>query len=268
MDHIQELLNDNRTIEERLRPFLFPINERGVGYEDYPNELFPVATLKATDKYKSIVREDTNKLISIMPETYKVVSNREVIYPVLDFLDRYDNKWTIDDSHSFVDSKRMRLQITFPDLIVNDGSSDVALSLFLHNSYNGAEGVRGFWGGIRGICTNGMVFGKPLGSFYHRHTSGIDLSKLQQQLESTSSKLPVIEQRIKILQSIESNSQQLKEVEQKLGKKAFSFVEQNFDLTTQSQYVLLNILTNYVSHQIQSHLRARYQQQISNIFNI
>ena len=268
MDHIQELLNDTNSFKEKLKPFLFPIEERAVGYGNFQTNFFPDSKLVQTKKYKAIVRSDSDKLISIMPYTYQTVPNREVIYPVLDFLDKFDNKWVIDDSHSFVQDGRMRLQITFPDLIVNDGKSDVALSLFLHNSYNGVEGVRGFWGGIRGICTNGIVFGKLLGSFYHRHTSGIDLEKLKQQLESTSSKLPVIEERIRILQNIESNSEQLKTVEKKLGKNAYKFVEENFYLTDQSQYILLNLLTNYVSHQVRRHLRARYQQQISKIFGI
>ena len=268
MDHILQLINDNTSFENKLRPFLFPIEEREVGFGNFGTEFFPDSRIVQTKKYKAIVRSDTDKLISVMPHTYEIVSNREVIYPVLEFLDKLDNKWVIDDSHSFVQDGRMRLQITFPDLTVNDGKSDVALSLFLHNSYNGVEGVRGFWGGIRGICTNGMVFGKLLGSFYHRHTSGIDLERLRQQLESTSSKLPVIAERIKILQNIESNSEQLKKVEKQLGKNAYRFVEDNFQPTEHSQYILLNLLTNFVSHQIQRHLRARYQQQISQMFGI
>ena len=143
-------------------------------------------------------------------------------------------------------------------------SHSVSFSITL---YNGVEGVRGFWGGIRAICTNGMVFGKLLGSFYHRHTSSIDLEKLRVQLESTSSKLPVIAERIKILQSIETNSKQLKEIETHLGKTAFKYVEQNFS-STESQYILLNVLTHFVSHMVQQHLRANYQRRISHIFGI
>lgn len=267
MDHIQTLVNRRVCIEAQLKPFLFPVEEREVAYEDYPNELFPYPTLMKTEKYKSIVRPDNNRLISIMPKTYKLVTNQEVILPIIDFLDRFDNKWTVDPSHSFVQDGRMRLQITFPELTVNDGESDIALSLFIHNSYNGMEGVRGFWGAIRGICTNGMVFGKLLGSFYRKHTSGIDLDKFQNQLEETTSKLPIIEERINILKNIEVNSKMLQDVEHKLGRTAMEYVNQNFDFT-QSQYILLNVLTHFVSHNLRRHVRAGYQRQISNIFNI
>lgn len=267
MDHIKSLVNRRVNVESQLKPFLFPVEERAVAFEDYPNEFFAESTLIKTDKYKSIVRSDNNRLISIMPNTYKVVSNKEVVLPVIDFLDRFDNKWVVDPSHSFVQDGRMRLQITFPELIVNDGESDIALSLFIHNSYNGMEGVRGFWGGIRGICTNGMVFGKLLGSFYSKHTSGINLDKFQTQLEETTSKLPIIEERINILRNIEVNSKMLEDVEHKLGKTAMDYVNSNFD-PTQSQYILLNVLTHYVSHNLRRHVRANYQRQISNIFNI
>ena len=267
MNHILDLAKSHISTEEKLKPFLFPVEERKVGYEDYPDQFFSEGRLIKTPEYKSIVRTDDNKLISIMPKTYKLVSNEEVIIPVLEFLNNFDNRWLIDDSHSFVSNGRMRLQITFPELIVNDGDSDIALSLFIHNSYNGQEGVRGFWGGIRGICTNGMIFGKLIGSFYHRHTAGIDLEMLKTQCESTLSKLPVIEERIKILQDIETNSKQLEAIEKHIGKKAMNFVQDNFQ-PADSQYVLLNLLTYYISHMISKPMRAAYQKHISNIFNI
>ena len=127
MDHIKSLVNRRVNVESQLKPFLFPVEERAVAFEDYPNEFFAESTLIKTDKYKSIVRSDNNRLISIMPNTYKVVSNKEVVLPIIDFLDRFDNKWVVDPSHSFVQDGRMRLQITFPELIVNDGESDIAL---------------------------------------------------------------------------------------------------------------------------------------------
>lgn len=256
-----------RNSNDQLKPYLFEVEEREVRYETIPLTIFPIATLTQTDKYKAIVRKDNEHLISIMPNTYKVVTNKEVIMPVLDFLTNYDNKWEIDPSHSFIEDRRMRLQITFPDLTVNDGASDIALSLFLHNSYNGVEGVRGFWGGIRGICLNGMIFGKLLGSFYHRHTQGINLDLLKEQVIVSTEKLPVIQQRINILQSIHTNSQQLEAIENKMGKKIRDYVDENYDYTD-NQWKLLNVLTYYISHKIQKHLRSRYQLQVSKLFNL
>ena len=120
-----------RSNEDQLAPYLFEVEERKVSFEVIPPSLFPLSQLYETNKYKAIVRKDNDKLISIMPQTYKMISNKDVIIPVLDFLTNFDNKWEIDPSHSFVEDGRMRLQITFPELTVNDGISDIALSLFL-----------------------------------------------------------------------------------------------------------------------------------------
>ena len=165
-------------IERRLNKYLFPVEERKVFFAD--NDKEP----KGTKEYKAIVRPDKNKLISVMQDSYQLIPNRDVIMPLLEQLHELDTRWNFDNSHSFVDSKRMRLQVTFPDLTLNDGRSDIALSLFLHNSYDGSEGVRMFWGAIRGICSNGMVFGEVLSKFYSKHTSGINLGNLKEQLRA------------------------------------------------------------------------------------
>jgi len=161
----------NKTIEKKLSQFMFPVEERAVYVQDNPHP-----NIDVTDNYKAIVRQDRGKLISIMKNTYQLVPNREVILPLLQELHKLDNKWVIDSSHSFVDDSRMRLQVTFPELTLNVGTSDISLSLFLHNSYDGSEGVRLFWGAIREICTNGMVFGTLLSKYYRRHTAGLQAS--------------------------------------------------------------------------------------------
>ena len=137
----------NKTIERRLENFMFPVEERAVYFQDNPHP-----NLNIANNYKAIVRQDSDKLISIMKNTYHLVPNREVILPLLQELHSLDSKWIIDPSHSFIDDSRMRIQITFPELTLNDGSSEIALSLFLHNSYDGSEGIRLFWGAIREIC--------------------------------------------------------------------------------------------------------------------
>ena len=75
-----------------------------------------------------------------------------------------------------------------------------------------------FWGAIRGICSNGMVFGKVLSKFYSKHTKGINLSNLKQQLEMTYDQIPMIKDRIVILQNLKVPKELTDEVEEKLGK--------------------------------------------------
>ncbi len=62
------------SIDEQLQPYLFEVEKRKAGYEITPMSLFPITNLVDTNKYQAIVRRDNDKLISIMPSTYKMVS--------------------------------------------------------------------------------------------------------------------------------------------------------------------------------------------------
>ena len=246
--------------DRKLWKYLFPVVETSVSFESTDTTLTP------TDKYKAIIREDSGELISIMRDTYKLVPNSEVIKPLVDQLSRLDTRWYIDDSHSFVEHNRMRLQVTFPDLTLNDGKSDIALSLFLHNSYDGSEGIRSFWGAIRGICSNGLIFGKVLSQYYARHTSGVEIDNLKERVESTYDQIPVIKQRIEILQNLEVTETLREEVTKSLGTTITKYVEDQPE--PENRWVLFNYLTWYVSHVIEKRLRAQYQMKISKLFEL
>lgn len=247
-------------LEKRLSKFTFPVDERRVFFDN------PATGLDSTKEYKAIIRTDKNKLISIMQDSYQLIPNRDVIMPLLEQLSELDTRWHFDNSHSFVDSKRMRLQVTFPDLTLNDNKSDIALSLFLHNSYDGSEGVRMYWGAIRAICSNGMVFGEVLSKFYSKHTKGINLNNLKEQVEATYTKLPIIKQRIEILQNLETTKSLTDGIQQKLGKKAAVYVSEQ--PKPENQWMLYNILTYYISHLVDKRMRAAYQMKVSRLFKL
>jgi len=161
-----------------LQDFCFPVVERTVAVDDKLNEQAQWADEESylDNGYKAIVREDTNNVISIVRDSYKIVTNRELINELLHFLAVSGEQFKIDPSHSFVQDNRMRLMITFPNLTLQDRESDINLSLFIHNSYDMSEGVRFYFGAIRGICQNGAVFGQILGRYYSKHTSGFQMS--------------------------------------------------------------------------------------------
>lgn len=247
-------------VEQKLYKYLFPVTERKVFVEGEDSKIIPYP------EYKAIVREDNGKLISIQSDSYKIVSNAEIIKPLMEQLSTLDNRWYIDQTHSFVTDKRMRLQITFPDMTFNDGRSDIALSLFLHNSYDSSEGVRMYWGAIRGICSNGMVFGKVLAKYYRKHTQGIQLNLLKEQVEQTFDQIPAIKDRIIMLQMLTVGKSMIDTIEKNLGKKISKYVQEQ--KKAENQWVLYNYLSYYVSHMIDVRLRAAYQMKLSRMFQL
>ena len=151
-----------------LREFCFPVDERRVAVDDFTSEFVDWGTENSylQNDYKSIVRDDTNEVISIEKDSYRIIRNETLINELLQFLAVSGEEFKIDESHSFVQNNRMRLMITFPNLTLQDSESDINLSLFLHNSYDMSEGVRFAFGAIRAICQNGMIFGEILGRYY------------------------------------------------------------------------------------------------------
>jgi hypothetical protein len=252
-------------IERRLQPFLFPVVETEVMHGNVDGGI-----PSNTRDYKAIVRADNNQLISIMKDSYRVIPNSEIIKPMLEELNKLNSHWYIDNSHSFVDNSRMRLQITFPEMTFHDGRSDIALSLFLHNSYDGSEGVRMYFGAIRFICSNGQIYGEVLSQFYGKHTSGLDISNLSETVESTYDKLPVIKNRIEQLQEAKVSNQLRQSIENRLGKTIYKYVEKQEQEISKAtnQWALYNILTYYISHLVKQRLRASYQLEVSKLFRL
>ena len=82
----------------------------------------------------------------------------------------------------------------------------------------------------------------------------------------TYDQIPVIKDRIVILQNLKVPKELTDEVEQKLGKTAAAYVEEQ--VTPENQWMLYNILTYYISHVIEKRMRAAYQMKVSNIFKL
>lgn len=250
-----------------LSEFMFPIVERPVAVHNGQSDFIDWENQETylPNDYKCVVREDTNEAISIVRNSYKIVPNEELINKLMHELLTLDTPFKVDPSHSFVDNYRMRLQVTFPDITINDSKSDIALSLFLHNSYDMSEGVRMFFGGIRSICSNGMVFGKLLAKFYHRHTKGFQIENLKESLVEAYEALPHIQDRIHQLEALPVTESIKTKVEDNLGKKIARDVIEEYPM---NQYQLYDAITYVISHAIEQRLRARYQMAVSKTFGL
>jgi len=111
-----------------------------------------------------------------------------------------------------------------------------------------------------------MVFGKVLAKFYARHTSGIRLDNLKEQVEQTYEQIPVIKERIGILQNIGVTKSLEESVEKQLGKTIAKHVHNQ--TRPENQWRLYNYLTWYISHVIDQRMRAAYQMKVSKLFQL
>ena len=250
-----------------LSHFMFPVEERPIAIHDGIQDIMDIEnrnTFLSAD-YKALVRADTNEPISIVRNTYQVVPNRVLINQLMEELVGMETPFVIEPSHSFVMNNKIRLQVKFPDLTVQDDDSDIALSLYLHNSYDGSEGIRVFFGAIRGICTNGMVFGKSIAKAYHRHTSGFEIGKISDSLSEVTDLMPGIQTRINELIQTDPDDALYEDIEKQLGKRMLKQVHESTENYT-SQWDVLNAITYIISHVMDQRLRARYQLAASKVF--
>tara|TARA_R110002050_G_scaffold126681_1_gene247495 strand:- start:18064 stop:18831 length:768 start_codon:yes stop_codon:yes gene_type:complete len=251
-----------------LEPYCFPVTQRTVAVDDATS---PIINLENPDtflsnNYKAIVREDTNELISIVKDTYKIVKNSDLIDQLLRQLATCGYSFKIDASHSFVSNERMRLQITFPELRLRDRESDIALSAFIHNSYSMQESVKFYFGAIRAICSNGMVFGKILSKYYSRHTSGFSFENLGEKLAEAREYFPEIQERINRLELLRVDEQLVESVSTKISKRLAEQCIAEEEVGRITQWKLLNRLTNHISHEMEPRLQAKYQENVSKVF--
>ncbi len=247
-----------------LEKYLSPVSSKPAFFSDGTNFL-------PADGYKAIVaeKEGGSELLSVMRKSYKLVPNSDVILPVLDQLSRLDSKWNVDPSHSFISPTRMRIQLTFPELRFFDGQSDVAMSLFVHNSYDATERVRMIWGAIRRICSNGMIFGQVFARSDMKHTVNFQIEDISASIEETFEMIPTIKERIDLLATKEFSltDEVRNSIENNFGKRAIGFIDQEKpDIST--EWAVLNALTYYVSHYIHLKQRHIYQARISDMFNL
>jgi len=253
-----------------LKDFCFPVAERRVAVDDFTSEFVDWGNENTYLKndYKSIVRDDTNEVISIVKDSYRIIRNETLINELLQFLAVSGEEFCIDDSHSFVQSNRMRLQVVFPNLTLQDSESDINLSLSLENSYDMSVGVRFYFGAIRAICTNGMIFGDILGRYYSKHTSGFSLEDFSEKLDEAKEHFPAIQQRISMLENMPANDQLVEGVSNKISKRLADQITEEMDINRMSQWQLLNRVTNYISHDVDKPHRARHQRSVSQIFGL
>ncbi|WP_448510000.1 DUF932 domain-containing protein [Immundisolibacter sp.] len=259
-----------------LAEFCFPVEEREVYFSSKSNffdwktnGIVQRSSPKLSLNHKAIIRSDNNTLISIVNKNYKLVPNKVLIDQLMEQLYRTDQKFEIEPHHSFVRDNRMRLQIKFPELTIKDDSPDgMALSLYIHNSYDMSEGIRMYWGAIRAICTNGVVFGQVLAKFYGKHTKGFNIKHLKQSLEKTYSLIPDIQERINVLDSLKVDKDFEKEFQESIGKKIYNNIALENNLNSITQLQLFHLLTNYISHRVKQEYQARYQTAASKLFKL
>ena len=137
------------------------------------------------DSHVALIREDTNKQLSIVGSKYKPVTHQEAFKTAEDVIMRSDLNLEGIDRHTAVSHNGARAYSTWtlPEHRVTlRKDDDVALQISARNSYDGSWSFVVEVGGYRFICLNMQVFANNFAIHKSKHTQGLNLDRIASKL--------------------------------------------------------------------------------------
>lgn len=246
-------------MENELDKYIFPVTQENVYY---PND----GGLKVTDEFKSIVREDTGQIISVMKDSYKLIPNRTIIESLLSQLDKTDCQYIINKQHSYVDNSMMRLSVTLPEYSFDDHESKIFLSLMLVNSYDGSHSYKLIKFLHRQICSNGMMAKSLLDETSRKHTSSFNVDVIKSDIDKSVKKFPILQMKIEEMMNTKVTKKIRTQIEQRLGKTVSDYLKSVEKKGKDTLYDVYHHLTYWATHICNSKTQMNYHMGISKMF--
>ena len=143
--------------------------------------------------WKFIIREDTEEILSVVTDKYKMVSNKDVVGAAEPVLKEIGAKLT--ECETFANGARTSWTWKIPDVKVNIAGSKYSNSLkedYVHptitikNSYDGSVGLHILAGAFRLVCSNGLIIGNTISNKVNKHSIyNIHLDNIEESVNNT-----------------------------------------------------------------------------------
>ena len=220
--------------DNTLTPSYFPVKEIPVTYD-----VVRTTTGKQHDVdsgYKLIVRKDTNDVLSCVTNSYKLITNKEIMTKANPILKNQGA--VLDDLQMFGNGARVKYKYRFPDIKVKIAKDDyVNPQILINNSYDSSTEVSAMGGAFRILCANGLVIGFSLGKEGARHTIWNQETEIEKIINSVINKT----------QKVFDNDFPMmieKEVKTKDNKKLLEMFP-GYTMESMVQYLIANPPKNY-----------------------
>ena len=240
------------------------------------------------DKFKAIVDTDSNRLVSIVSKNYNLITNRQIVDAAEKAMnDMPELSSRLDHIYTFNNGSIFEQRFTFPSLNIDmgeltdvekgqlvEGRDIINPTLSFFNSYNRFKGLGFVLGGYRLVCKNGLMVKHSFFQMTRRHSGEIDIDDLMHNVrkaiehfmsikeEWTKWKAEKIEDDINVL---------LEENVKYVGKKYIKMITEDWEEKTKVQegtkWLLFNIVTSLITHQLKSRQRQlRMQASFNKLF--
>jgi hypothetical protein len=220
--------------------------------------------------YKAIVNPETGDTFSIVSQNYKLLKHEEALEVVLEAVDKNEEFGRYEvNTELLKNGSRMVTEIVFPDVDFDVGNGDlVNPKIDIKNSYDTGWQYEVHFAALRQICANGLTMGEQFAFYIKRHTQALNTEIVQQILikgmqefskqtdlwktwmDRNTTSLDY-EQAMKTLDLSKRDTEAIhREVEI-----ASDVMLDDIRIKTLKYWYFYNIITQYITHNINSRIR-------------
>ena len=176
----------NEHVNEQLNKTLFEVREESVpfvnefismGVEDMAK---PSIDYNINTGFKMLIRNDTNEVISVVTNKYKLVKNVELLKTIDNHIT--EQKATLTSAVIFGNA-RTSYVIAFKELMKEINGANMFPQIMIQNSYDRTDSVKIIGGLFIALCSNGMVIGDVTNNVSYTHIIGKEISTMEEKID-------------------------------------------------------------------------------------
>jgi len=221
---------------------------------DFPVEEKELQTINGLSvPNKAIIRTDTNDVLGVMGEDYKLIHHKDVIKKVEKDIptELTDRKITLCKNGAVMFAKYETPRIRAVEVRKGD---IVKFGIEVFNSYDGTFPVGFMFAAIRLVCTNGMTIPKSIARISVRHTANVELDNISDEFNRRVPLYMKTANRWREWTEIIPTSERVDAFFKKtLGDRLKKFFEEEYQVASdKTLWGLYNIFTYYNTHNIKT----------------
>lgn len=235
---------------------------------------------KTVENYKAICMDNTNQVVQIVSDRYKIFQHIEAFDRTVEELDELGVNWEINNLKINNERGRNAINITFnlPDLTFDIDGSDTIATYEMFNSTDTSCAFTRLFGAFRLICKNGLVIGKKFFGSKRKHSGRFELGEPKDTMYNLNENIDELQMVLKQAQNKKITDDFLKTVAS-LGfpKRILDNLPEVFvNYATLNQerindytsvWALYAVLTNYLSNVVAKTNLRRYMDMQRTLYN-
>ena len=249
-----------------MSELMFSIEERTMDFMPLPAQQVLGQRVDPDLDHKVLIRTDTGEMIAIVPSSYHLITNEEIIGQFYAELRDREIPAFIDDTNSFADNHRMTVQTTLPEVNFPIADSQLGLCLFVSNTYVDDSGIRIVFGAVQFKFGYTMYLSRTLDEKSIPHQKKVNLSReVENAVSYALENWPAVEEKIHKLEKTPLALDFYEQIEGIFGKTWEARIRKKKPATMWQAH---SMLSSFVSLEFKKEERGRLHEIVSRLFDL